>query len=123
MTGLELDYIEQNSLAEPIVEDVDTEIAINLDETLTLFMEEAEEHLTTIHQFLNQELHQYDSYNALIRALHTLRGSSAMAQVETILKPVPKLSTYLKYCCKKNFLLTQMKFYYYKNIVSLLEIA
>ncbi|MDQ9826599.1 Hpt domain-containing protein [Acinetobacter sp. 163] len=96
MTGLELDYIEQNSLAEPIVEDVDTEIAINLDETLTLFMEEAEEHLTTIHQFLNQELHQYDSYNALIRALHTLRGSSAMAQVETIFEASTKVEHLFK---------------------------
>ncbi len=84
MTGLELDYIEQDSLAEPIIQTTHTEIEINLDETLTLFMEEAEEHLATIHQFLDQELHQYDSYNALIRALHTLRGSSAMAQVETI---------------------------------------
>ena len=51
MTGLELDYIEQDSLAEPIIQDTHTEIEINLDETLTLFMEEAEEHLATIHQF------------------------------------------------------------------------
>ncbi|MCP5877024.1 hypothetical protein NL390_31680, partial [Klebsiella pneumoniae] len=64
VTGLELDYIEQDSLAEPIIQDTHTEIEINLDETLTLFMEEAEEHLATIHQFLDQELHQYDSYNA-----------------------------------------------------------
>lgn len=51
MTGLELDYIEQDSLAEPIIQATHTEIEINLDETLTLFMEEAEEHLATIHQF------------------------------------------------------------------------
>ncbi|MDQ9814962.1 hypothetical protein RFZ01_11165, partial [Acinetobacter pittii] len=44
VTGLELDYIEQDSLAEPIIQATHTEIEINLDETLTLFMEEAEEH-------------------------------------------------------------------------------
>ncbi|QNX34382.1 hybrid sensor histidine kinase/response regulator [Acinetobacter seifertii] len=96
ITGLELDYIEQDLLAEPIVEDVHTEIEINLNETLALFMEEAEEHLSTINQFLNQELHQYDSYNALIRALHTLRGSSAMAQVETIFEASTKVEHLFK---------------------------
>ncbi|MEO9281166.1 Hpt domain-containing protein [Acinetobacter sp. WA-87] len=96
ITGLELDYIEQDLLAEPIVEDVYTEIEINLNETLALFMEEAEEHLSTINQFLNQELHQYDSYNALIRALHTLRGSSAMAQVETIFEASTKVEHLFK---------------------------
>ncbi len=96
VTGLELDYIEQDSLAEPIIQDTHTEIEINLDETLTLFMEEAEEHLATIHQFLDQELHQYDSYNALIRALHTLRGSSAMAQVETIFEASTKVEHLFK---------------------------
>ncbi|NUF84653.1 hybrid sensor histidine kinase/response regulator [Acinetobacter seifertii] len=96
MTGLELDYIEQDLLAEPLVEDVHTEIEINLNETLALFMEEAEEHLSTINQFLNQELHQYDSYNALIRALHTLRGSSAMAQVETIFEASTKVEHLFK---------------------------
>ncbi|MEN8407914.1 Hpt domain-containing protein [Acinetobacter seifertii] len=96
ITGLELNYIEQDLLAEPIVEDVYTEIEINLNETLALFMEEAEEHLSTINQFLNQELHQYDSYNALIRALHTLRGSSAMAQVETIFEASTKVEHLFK---------------------------
>lgn len=96
ITGLELDYIEQDLLAEPIVEDVHTEIEINLNETLALFMEEAEEHLSTINQFLNKELHQYDSYNALIRALHTLRGSSAMAQVETIFEASTKVEHLFK---------------------------
>ena len=96
ITGLELDYIEQDLLAEPIVEDVHTQIEINLNETLALFMEEAEEHLSTINQFLNQELHQYDSYNALIRALHTLRGSSAMAQVETIFEASTKVEHLFK---------------------------
>ncbi|MFI8144782.1 Hpt domain-containing protein [Acinetobacter sp. ABJ_C5_2] len=96
VTGLELDYIEQDSLVEPITQDAHTGIEINLDETLTLFMEEAEEHLATIHQFLDQELHQYESYNALIRALHTLRGSSAMAQVETIFDASTKVEHLFK---------------------------
>ncbi|MFI8010877.1 Hpt domain-containing protein [Acinetobacter sp. ABJ_C4_1] len=96
VTGLELDYIEQDSLVESIAQDAHTGIEINLDETLTLFMEEAEEHLATIHQFLDQELHQYESYNALIRALHTLRGSSAMAQVETIFDASTKVEQLFK---------------------------
>ncbi|MDR2248357.1 Hpt domain-containing protein [Acinetobacter sp.] len=96
VTGLELDGSLQNALAEPFIQDAHTEIEINLNETLALFMEEAEEHLATINQFLEQELHQYDSYNALIRALHTLRGSSAMAQVETIFEASTKVEHLFK---------------------------
>jgi len=96
VTGLELDGTLQNELAEPSIQDAHAEIEINLNETLALFMEEAEEHLATINQFLEQELHQYDSYNALIRALHTLRGSSAMAQVETIFEASTKVEHLFK---------------------------
>ncbi|MBJ8437966.1 Hpt domain-containing protein [Acinetobacter lactucae] len=67
-----------------------------LAETLILFMEEAEEHLATIDQFLEQEIHQHESYNALIRALHTLRGSSAMAHVEPIFDASTKVEHLFK---------------------------
>ncbi|WP_447508170.1 Hpt domain-containing protein [Acinetobacter lactucae] len=67
-----------------------------LAETLILFMEEAEEHLATINQFLEQEIHQHESYNALIRALHTLRGSSAMAHVEPIFDASTKVEHLFK---------------------------
>lgn len=67
-----------------------------LAETLILFMEEAEEYLATIDQFLEQEIHQHESYNALIRALHTLRGSSAMAHVEPIFDASTKVEHLFK---------------------------
>lgn len=67
-----------------------------LAETLILFMEEAEEHLATIDHFLEQEIHQHESYNALIRALHTLRGSSAMAHVEPIFDASTKVEHLFK---------------------------
>lgn len=91
--GLELESNEVSTISTP-------EIAIEneqaLAETLILFMEEAEEHLATIDQFLEQEIHQHESYNALIRALHTLRGSSAMAQIDAIFEASTKVEHLFK---------------------------
>ena len=64
-------------------------------ETLAIFLEESEEHLATIDEFLNNN-EQGSNYNALIRALHTLRGSSAMAQVEHIFEASSKVENLFK---------------------------
>ena len=97
-TGLETNDFEPQStnvltIATP---EVAIETEQTLAETLILFMEEAEEHLATIDQFLEQEIHQHESYNALIRALHTLRGSSAMAHVEPIFDASTKVEHLFK---------------------------
>lgn len=93
-TGLEVNGLELES--DNLILKTAIESEHNLAETLVLFMEEAEEHLATIDQFLEQEIHQHESYNALIRALHTLRGSSAMAQVEAIFDASTKVEHLFK---------------------------
>lgn len=65
-------------------------------ETLAIFQEEAEEHLTTINQFLQNDRPSNDQYNTLIRALHTLRGSSAMAHVDHVFEASSKVENLFK---------------------------
>lgn len=55
-----------------------------LSETITIFIEESEDHLQTLDQFIQVPSHSAEQYNQLIRALHTLRGSSSMAHVDDI---------------------------------------
>ena len=61
--------------------DIDQELYL---QTLTIFMEESSEHLEKIKTFLESSDRTSDQYNGLIRALHTLRGSSAMAHIEHV---------------------------------------
>ena len=65
-------------------------------ETLAIFLEEAEDHLATIDQFLLNERPTNDNYNTLIRALHTLRGSSAMAHVDQVFEASSKVENLFK---------------------------
>lgn len=65
-------------------------------ETLAIFQEEAEEHLATINQFLQNDRPSNDQYNTLIRALHTLRGSSAMAHVDHVFEASSKVENLFK---------------------------
>ncbi|WP_179994793.1 Hpt domain-containing protein [Acinetobacter sp. YH16053] len=67
-----------------------------LAETLAIFVEEAEEHLATIDQFLAQDQIHSQDYNGLIRALHTLRGSSSMAQIEQVFEASSKVENLFK---------------------------
>ena len=71
--------------SESVVEQVDADASL-VEETVSIFIEEAEEHLQTIDQFLQSDDSKSQDYNGLIRALHTLRGSSSMAQIEEILQ-------------------------------------
>ena len=69
----------------------------NLDaETLAIFVEESEDHLATIKEFLHLEQHTADQYNRLIRALHTLRGSSSMAHVDDVFEASSKVEHLFK---------------------------
>lgn len=56
----------------------------DLQEGMAIFVEEAEEHLDTIHAFIVAHEDEDVVPDALIRALHTLRGSAAMSDVDSI---------------------------------------
>ncbi|NWK74762.1 Hpt domain-containing protein [Acinetobacter sp. SwsAc6] len=100
VTGLELDTVEAVETTEFVTPDL---AAIELPaednliaETVAIFIEEAEEHLQTIENFLKQEDTKHQDYNALIRALHTLRGSSSMAQIDQIFEASSKVENLFK---------------------------
>lgn len=65
-------------------------------ETMSIFIEESEEHIATIQQFIQLKQHTADQYNQLIRALHTLRGSSSMAHVDDIFESSSKVEQLFK---------------------------
>ena len=100
ITGLE--FIDEKSSAvdteaEGIeTENTETEDNNYIEETIAIFIEEAEDHLATIDQFLKNEEEHTQDYNGLIRALHTLRGSSSMAQIEQIFEASTKVENLFK---------------------------
>lgn len=107
ITGLELgDSAEDQDIIAAIetsttefeLEKAETEDAARSDveETVAIFIEEAEEHLETIAKFLRSENEKVQDYNALIRAIHTLRGSSSMAQIEEIFEASSKVEHLFK---------------------------
>ncbi|WP_445346012.1 Hpt domain-containing protein [Acinetobacter bohemicus] len=77
-------------------ENTETEDNNYIEETVAIFIEEAEDHLATIDQFLKNEEEHTQDYNGLIRALHTLRGSSSMAQIEQIFEASTKVENLFK---------------------------
>ncbi|MCY1161336.1 Sensor histidine kinase RcsC [compost metagenome] len=77
-------------------ENTETEDNNYIEETIAIFIEEAEDHLATIDQFLKNEEEHTQDYNGLIRALHTLRGSSSMAQIEQIFEASTKVENLFK---------------------------
>lgn len=95
MTGLELADNEPSE-AELTVAPVEVPVRSDIEETVAIFIEEAEEHLETIATFLRTEDEKSQDYNALIRAIHTLRGSSSMAQIEQIFEASSKVEHLFK---------------------------
>ena len=108
-TGLELiDGVEDaidNTIAvdqvqpdiEPVLASIETEQdEVLAKETLAIFLEESEDHLRAIDQFLLNERPNNDHYNTLIRALHTLRGSSSMAHVDQVFEASAKVENLFK---------------------------
>lgn len=53
-------------------------------EGLSIFVEEAEEHIDALHAFITSPDEHEDVPDHIIRALHTLRGSAAMSHVDSI---------------------------------------
>lgn len=95
MTGLELADNEPSE-AELTVAPVEVPVCSDIEETVAIFIEEAEEHLETIATFLRTEDEKSQDYNALIRAIHTLRGSSSMAQIDQIFEASSKVEHLFK---------------------------
>lgn len=98
VTGLELIDIDVVD-SEPQVaaaSEQDDQVHDVLEETLAIFIEEAEDHLATIDRFLNADETKVQDYNGLIRALHTLRGSSSMAQIEHVFNASSKVENLFK---------------------------
>ncbi|WP_159196862.1 Hpt domain-containing protein, partial [Klebsiella pneumoniae] len=75
---------------------VEVPVRSDIEETVAIFIEEAEEHLETIATFLRTEDEKSQDYNALIRAIHTLRGSSSMAQIDQIFEASSKVEHLFK---------------------------
>ncbi len=104
-TGLELiDDVEDTIVADQLQPDIEPALAtlkteqdeVLAKETLAIFLEESEDHLTAIDQFLLNERPNNDHYNILIRALHTLRGSSSMAHVDQVFEASSKVENLFK---------------------------
>ncbi|ENU33847.1 hypothetical protein F989_01174 [Acinetobacter parvus NIPH 1103] len=108
-TGLELidgveDAIDDTIAADQVQQDIEPVLAsieteqdeVLAKETLVIFLEESEDHLRAIDQFLLNERPNNDHYNTLIRALHTLRGSSSMAHVDQVFEASAKVENLFK---------------------------
>ena len=104
ITGLEINdqdvtpvISEHENVPVAEVSFVESHVEDNLDsETLAIFVEESEEHLAVINAFLHVEEHSSEQYNRLIRALHTLRGSSSMAHVGDVFEASTKVEHLFK---------------------------
>ncbi|WP_216940094.1 Hpt domain-containing protein [Acinetobacter sp. BY419] len=94
-TGLEIAESDENAIA-AITAPVQITVRSDIEETVAIFIEEAEEHLETIATFLRTEDEKSQDYNALIRAIHTLRGSSSMAQIDQIFEASTKVEHLFK---------------------------
>ncbi len=60
--------------------------ALDDKEGLSIFIEEAEEHIEILHSFIENNESLDEVPDQVIRALHTLRGSAAMSHVDSISK-------------------------------------
>ena len=102
MTGLEFtssateQVLEEAPVAVEAQEEAAQESTDLQEVTTSIFIEEAEEHLATIDHFLKQEADEVPDYNGLIRALHTLRGSSSMAHIQQIFDASSKVENLFK---------------------------
>src|SRR5690606_31611574 len=95
ITGLELTDNEPSE-AELTVAPVEVPVRSDIEETVAIFIEEAEEHLETIATFLRTEDEKAQDYNDISRAIHTLRGSSSMAQIDQIFEASSKVEHLFK---------------------------
>lgn len=82
-----LEAVKTQDADNPVADNAIANLDISEDEKegVSIFVEEAEEHLDTLHQFIaSPELHAEEVPDDVIRALHTLRGSAAMSKVDSV---------------------------------------
>lgn len=108
VTGLELssDDVDEQPATEILVAQTDDAIVPQTDivvsspyadlkvspEMLEIFLDESKDNIEIINLFLSKDNPTTDDYNRLVRAVHTLRGSSAMIGLE----PITKISQYIE---------------------------
>ncbi|MHA3081219.1 Hpt domain-containing protein [Acinetobacter sp. ANC 5502] len=97
-------FVDVDSVNQPVFVQAKEEIVFS--ETLTIYLEEALEHLDTINQFVQQRDPSAKQIDALIRALHTLKGSSGMAHIEPIFQASANVEHALKAHLQKEQSLT-----------------
>lgn len=90
----------QQEILKPLTEPAEDDLA----ETVSIFIEEADEHLSTIMHFITHEHQTAQDYNELIRALHTLRGSSSMAHLDVIFEASSKVERLFKSLLQEDIL-------------------
>ena len=95
----QIDQLDQQSIQELAGQEIaaaSNQGQNDLAETVSIFIEEADEHLGTVLEFVSQEHQTAKDYNELIRALHTLRGSSSMAHLDIIFDASSKVEKLFK---------------------------
>lgn len=103
VTGLEMtneEDVVEDSVAEEhseLVSDIvlSSEHHIQISpEMLDIFLEESNDNLVVINSFLDKQRLTTDDFNRLVRAVHTLRGSSSMVGLEHVMN----VSQYVEKC-------------------------
>ena len=79
-------------------------------ETLEIYLEEATEYVTYIQDFLTEKAPSAKQTDNLIRALHTLKGSSGMAQIDTVFHASSQVECALKSHLQQEAHLTTAEF-------------
>ncbi len=98
--------VEQTALQEEqeIVEESLVSEQSYEDQTFEIFFEESTEHLETIAAFLRLDSEpNVDQFNQLIRAIHTIRGSSGMVGVDAVFTASSQVENVFKHLDQDNY--------------------
>ena len=95
---------EQATIREEIDEEIITSEQSYEDQTFEIFFEESSEHLETIAAFLRLESEPtVEQFNQLIRAIHTIRGSSGMVGVDAVFAASSQVENVFKHIDQDNY--------------------
>lgn len=95
---------EQATIREEIEEEIITSEQSYEDQTFEIFFEESSEHLETIAAFLRLESEPtVEQFNQLIRAIHTIRGSSGMVGVDAVFAASSQVENVFKHIDQDNY--------------------
>lgn len=95
---------EQASIREEIEEEIVASEQSYEDQTFEIFFEESSEHLETIAAFLRLESEpNVEQFNQLIRAIHTIRGSSGMVGIDAVFAASSQVENVFKHVDQDNY--------------------